>query len=103
LKILTAVSAQQIARKYRKFKHKKGNYKLMIMRCGQLGGVSAAKMFRTVRRRMAELCRTFGLGEKRIRECLRQIEADLMKIPIQHLRKKKPTTRQLLMKKDVTT
>jgi hypothetical protein len=75
---------------------------LMLLRCGQLGGVSAVKMFRTVRRRIAELCRTFWLGEKRIRECLRQIEVDLMKIPIQHLRKTKPTTRQLLMKKDVT-
>jgi hypothetical protein len=73
---------------------------LMLLRCGQLGGVSAVKMFRVVHRRMAELYRTFD--EVATRECLRQIEADLLKIPIQHQRKKNPSTRQLLTTKDVT-
>ncbi|GHT21117.1 hypothetical protein FACS189419_01510 [Planctomycetales bacterium] len=49
---------------------------LMLLRCGQLGGVSALKMFRVVRNRTAEFFYSFWFGEAATNECLRQIEAN---------------------------
>jgi hypothetical protein len=72
----------------------------MLERCDYLGGVSRVKMLRVVQRGTIGLLSALWRGDEQMLAILwEDMWRKLMKIPIQHQRKKNPTLPQLLTKK----
>lgn len=73
---------------------------IMLERCDYLGGVSRVKMLRVVQRGTIGLLSALWRGDEQMLAILwEDMWRKLMKIPIQHQRKKNPTLPQLLTKK----